>query len=297
MGELIVETSGLTKEFGEVTALRDVSIALSGPSIIGLIGRNASGKTTLLRHIVGLQLPTRGQARTFGVPTRRLGHEQLARIGVVPQLPNFIGWMSVREQLRYLSAFYPRWDLDRQSFLLDLLDLDARSEVGGLSAGNAQKVAIVAALCHHPDLILLDEPVSMLDPIVRDSFLKLLLDLVQEDNATIVISSHVLHDIESTVDWIVCLDAGTLAANAALDDLKDQYAEWRVLARSRDLPARFEGPFVLRHTVVNPRAARLIVRAAEADRLAFQQTHDVDVEVAPLNLQGLFPILVDSRRH
>jgi len=297
MSDVMFEASGLTKEFGAVTALRNVSLAFRGPSIIGLIGRNASGKTTLLRHIVGLQLPTRGQARTLGVATRRLEHEQLARVGVVPDAPSFITWMSVREQLRYLSAFYPRWDMARQASLLDLLDLFVDADIRGLSTGSAQKLAIVAALCHHPDLILLDEPVSNLDPIARDQFLKLLLDIVQEDGATIVISSHVLHDIESTVDWIVCLNDGVVAADAALDDLKDQYAEWRVLARTRDLPDRFADVFVVRQTVINPRGARLVVRAADADLAAFQRAHDVDVDVAPLNLQGLFPILVNNGRH
>jgi ABC-2 type transport system ATP-binding protein len=296
MGEAVFEASGLTREFGDVTALRDVSLSLTGPSIIGLIGRNASGKTTLLRHIVGLQLPTRGDARTLGVATRGLQHGQLARIGVVTQTPTFIWWMSVGRQLRYLSGFYPRWDTDRQSFLLGLLDLDAQSEIRGLSTGSIQKLAIVAALCHHPDLILLDEPVSNLDPIVRDRFLRFLLDLVQEDSATIVISSHVLHDIESAVDWIVCLNDGAIAADAALDDLKDQYAEWRITARTRDLPDRFEEPFVVRQAVRQPRGARLDVRTAGADLPAFQRVHDVDVEVAALNLQGLFPILVGDRR-
>lgn len=297
MGEMIFEASDLTKEFGEVTALRDVSLSLSGPSIIGLIGRNTSGKTTLLRHVVGLQLPTSGQARTLGVATRSLQHDQLARIGVVPQVPTFIGWMSVGQQLRYLSGFYPRWDSVRQSFLLDLLDLAVQSNISGLSAGSAQKLAIVAALCHHPDLILLDEPVSNLDPIVRDRFLKLLLDIVQEDTATVIISSHVLHDIESTVDWIVCLNDGAVAADASLDDLKDRYTEWRVTARTRELPARFAEPCVVQQTAVKLRNARLVVRTAESDLLAFQQTHDVDVEVAPLNLQGLFPVLVGNGRH
>jgi len=296
MGEAVFEASGLTKEFGEVTALRDVSLSLSGPSIIGLIGRNASGKTTLLRHIVGLQLPTRGGARTLGVATRSLQHAQLARIGVVTQTPTFIWWMSVGRQLRYLSGFYPRWDMVRQSFLLDLLDLDVRSQIRGLSTGSVQKLAIVAALCHHPDLILLDEPVSNLDPIVRDRLLKFLLDLVQEDSATIVISSHILHDIESTVDWIVCLNDGAIAADAALDDLKDQYAEWRITARTRDLPHRFEESFVVRQAVTRSRFARVEVRTADADLPAFQRTHDADVDVTALNLQGLFPILVGDGR-
>lgn len=100
------------------------------------------------------------------------------------------------EQLAYLSGFYARWDLARQSRLLDLLDLAPNAGIRGLSAGTVQKLAIVAALCHHPDLILLDEPVSHLDPVVRDRLLTYLLEIVWEDNATVVISSHVLHDVD-----------------------------------------------------------------------------------------------------
>jgi ABC-2 type transport system ATP-binding protein len=297
MSAPVFDASGLGKSFGHIDALRDVSLSLAGPSIIGLLGRNAAGKTTLLRHVVGLQLPTSGTARTFGVPTRLLGHEQLAKIGVVTQTPAFLTWMTIEQQLRYLSAFYPRWDVEREARLLELLELDGTSPIKGLSTGSAQKLAIVAALCHHPTLLLLDEPVSNLDPIVRDRFLKFLLDVVQEDAATIVISSHVLHDVESVVDWIVCLNEGRVVENAALDDLKERYAEWRVAARARDLPAHFDEPCVAHVTAVGRRTATLVVRAAEADLVAFQQRHDADVEVAPLNLQGLFPALVNGRTH
>jgi ABC-2 type transport system ATP-binding protein len=297
MGAPVFDASGLGKSFGHIDALRDVSLSLSGPSIIGLLGRNAAGKTTLLRHIVGLQLPTSGTARTFGVPTRMLGHEQLAKIGVVTQTPAFLTWMNIEQQLRYLSAFYPRWDVEREARLIELLELDGTSPIKGLSTGSAQKLAIVAALCHHPALILLDEPVSNLDPIVRDRFLKFLLDVVQEDAATIVVSSHVLHDVESVVDWIVCLNEGRIVEDAALDDLKERYAEWRVAARTRDLPAHFDEPCVAHVTAAGRRTTTLVVRAAEADLVAFQQRHDADVEVAPLNLHGLFPALVNGRTH
>jgi ABC-2 type transport system ATP-binding protein len=223
MGEVMFEATGLTKQFGDVTALRDVTLSLRGPSIIGLIGRNGSGKTTLLRHVTGLQLPTSGTARTMGVPTNRLDHEQLARIGVVPHDPSFLGWMSVGRQLGYLAGFYPRWDPDRLRDLSALLELRMESTVSDLSAGGLQKLAILAAMCHHPALLLLDEPVSHLDAIIRNRFLKYLARVVEEDNAAIVMSSHVLHDIESIVDWVVCLHDGRIRADAALDTLKDAH--------------------------------------------------------------------------
>lgn len=297
MGEPVFEAAALTKTFGDLSALRDVSLTLSGPSIIGLIGRNGSGKTTLLRHIVGLQLPTSGTAKTLGVSTDALTHAELVRIGVVQQNPSFLGWMSVGQQLDFLAGFYPKWDEGRLRDLADLLELRFEAEIKGLSVGNVQKLAILAALCHHPDLILLDEPVSNLDPIVRERFLKFLMQVIEEDAATIVISSHVLHDIESTVDWVVCLDEGSVTANAALDSLKEEFTEWHVRARTRDLPARFDVPFVVRETAVGPRHAKLVVRCAVADIAAFRHTHDVDVEVVPLNLQGLFPVIAAGRRH
>jgi ABC-2 type transport system ATP-binding protein len=297
MGDAIFEAVELTKEFGTTTALRHVSLTLRGPSIIGLIGRNGSGKTTLLRHIVGLQLPTSGEARTFGVPIRRLGHDQLAGLGVVPQVPSFVGWMSVSEQLEYVSRFYRRWDTARRAALLELLDLSPWAQVSGLSAGSLQKLAIVAALCHHPRFVLLDEPVSNLDPLIREAFLRYVLQLVQEDGATVVMSSHVLHDIESTVDWIVCLHEGAVAADAPLDDLKERYAEWRVTGRGNTLPERFDESFIAQQDDAGPDAARLIVRTDGADPGAFGQRHNADVEVAPINLQGLFPVLVGQGRH
>jgi ABC-2 type transport system ATP-binding protein len=223
MGDAIFEAVELTKEFGTTTALRHVSLTLRGPSIIGLIGRNGSGKTTLLRHIVGLQLPTTGTARTMGADTNHLDNERLARIGSVPQNPAFLGWMTVGEQLGYLAGFYPRWDAERLRELSALLELRMEAPVNGLSAGNLRKLAILAATCPHPTLLLLDEPVSHLDPIIRDRFLKFLMRVVADDGATIVMSSHVLHDVESVVDWVICLHDGEVRADAALDTLKEAH--------------------------------------------------------------------------
>jgi ABC-2 type transport system ATP-binding protein len=143
---------------------------------------------------------------------------------------------------------------------------------------------------------LLDEPVAHLDPIVREQFLAFLFELMQEDQATIVISSHVLYDIESIADWVVCLNRGQVVADAALDDLKEQFVEWRVAPRSGRLPSRFEEPFIVHETLLTPGAARVVVRRSDADLASFQGAHDVDVAVQALNLQGLFPALVEAGR-
>ena len=188
------------------------------------------------------------------------------------------------------------WKNGREQDLLEHVfeRIGMRDNRRGCPPGNLQKLAIIAAVCHDPDLILLDEPVSNLDPIVRDQFLLFLMQVPQDDGATIVISSHVLHDIESVVDWVVCLDGGALAADAALDDLKDRFVGWRLQARSRDLPARFDEPFVRQQTRVSGRAAPLVVRAG-ADQTAFSAVYDADI-VAEAQPPGPVPALLGERR-
>ncbi len=285
-----IETSDLSKRFDDTTALDRVSIAVPERAVVGLVGRNGSGKTTLLRHAIGLQLPTSGSCVTLGKASGELDHDELTRIGVVPQDNRFLDWMTVEQHVRYVASFYPRWDRQREVKLRRDLELEPGARVGTLSAGNVQKLAIVLAMCHHPELLLLDEPMSDLDPIVRGRLLAFLVEILGEDSATVVVSSHVLHDVEQIVDRVICLDRGRVATDAALDDLKELYAEWRVTSR-RPLPARFEESFVLSQEVDGHQAS-LLVRQAPGDLEAFRAGHRVEVATHPLNLERIFPLLV-----
>lgn len=290
--EYPIQTENLTKRFDKVLALDGVSLAIRPQSIVGLLGRNGCGKTTLLDHVVGLYLPTEGAVRTLGVDSAALGHDQLSSIGFVPQEIRLLDWMTVEQQLRYVSSFYPQWDSGRQARLLQDLDLDLDKRVGALSTGNLQKLAIILAVCHHPELLILDEPVSDLDPIVRARLLEFLLEVLREDQATIVVSSHILRDVEKIVDWVVCLDDGRVIADAALDDLKEQYSEWRVSSVGGELPQSFSEPFVLEQQV-RGREGLLRVRADRANSSVFCVTHGVTVETHPLNLEQIFPLLLE----
>jgi len=290
--EYPIQTENLTKRFDKVLALDGVSLAIRPQSIVGLLGRNGCGKTTLLDHVVGLYLPTEGAVQTLGVDSAALGHDQLSSIGFVPQEIRLLDWMAVEQQLRYVSSFYPQWDSGRQARLLQDLDLDLDERVGALSTGNLQKLAIILAVCHHPELLILDEPVSDLDPIVRARLLEFLLEVLREDQATIVVSSHILRDVEKIVDWVVCLDDGRVIADAALDDLKEQYSEWRVSSVGGELPQSFSEPFVLEQQV-RGREGLLRVRADRANLSVFCVTHGVTVETHPLNLEQIFPLLLE----
>lgn len=292
--EYVFQAKALTKRFGDTVALDDVNLRIRSRSIVGLLGRNGSGKTTLFHHLMGLQLPTSGSAQTLGTAADKLGHDELIHIGFVPQEIRLLDWMTVEQHLNYVSCFYPRWDEERRQRLLCELELDSSAVVGALSSGNLQKLALILAVCHHPTLLILDEPVGDLDPIVRGKLLEFLLELLREDEATILISSHVLRDVEKVVDCVVCLDRGRVVTDEELDRLKERYAEWLVSSRSKDLPDRFADGFVLAQEIQG-REARLLVDRSRASLEQFQTRHQVEVISRTLNLEEMFPLLVEEQ--
>lgn len=221
--EPVVEFRALGRRFGRTTALQDVSLSLSSGTVIGLIGRNGSGKTTLLQHVMGLLLPDAGECLTFGTPAARLDAGQLARIGAVWQQARLIEWMPVQRLIDYVAAFHAVWDRELEHSLLSRLDIDTSARVGTLSPGGRQRLQLLLALCHHPELLLLDEPLSDLDPTARAAVLDVLLDVFERDRPTIVISSHLLHDIEPVITHVVCLANGRVSAHEELDALKERH--------------------------------------------------------------------------
>jgi ABC-2 type transport system ATP-binding protein len=283
------------KRFGAEPALQGVSLRLEPGRIVGLVGKNGSGKTTLLRLACGLALPTRGRVSVFGKPSGELDDAELARIGVVHQTSRFLPWMRVRQQIDYVSSFHARWDRQLARRLITELELDEEAKVSALSPGNVQKLALVLAFAPRPELLLLDEPVSALDPLAREALLTLLVELLQEQATTIVVSSHVLRDVERVVDWILCLERGRVVIDAGLDDLRERYQEWRVSSRNGALPARFAEGFVLTQEREAHQAVLVVRDAGDAQR-AFAERHHAEIEVAPLNLERMFPLWTREAR-
>ena len=288
--------SNVTHRFGPQTALRDVSLALPAGRIVGLLGRNGAGKTTLLHIAAGMLLPTAGTCTTLGAASEKLDTPELTRLGLVQQEGRCLEWMTVRQHLDFNASFYPRWDQALERRLVETLEVDPKRKIAQLSTGDRQKVGILLGVCHRPSLLLLDEPMSSLDPIARKRLLDFLLELLRDDGCTVVISSHILNDVEKIVDWVVALDAGRVTENAPFDELQESFAEWAVTSTNGGLPAAFAEPFVLSHQG-DARQALLRVRTAEPAAAArFAVAHHAQVNTRPLNLDEMFPLLIAQRK-
>jgi ABC-2 type transport system ATP-binding protein len=286
----------LTKTYSGQVALNGIDLSVPADHVVGLLGRNGAGKTTLLQIAAGILLPTSGTCRTLGQLSDQLDTPQLFRLGLVPQEGRFIEWMTAAQHLDFTASFYPKWDRDLQRRLVEILEVPLGQKIAHLSTGDRQKVGILLGVCHRPALLLLDEPMSSLDPIARARMLDVLLERLRDDGCTVVISSHILNDVEKIVDWVVALDAGRVTENAPFDELQESFAEWTVTSTNGGLPAAFAEPFVLNHQG-DARQALLRVRTADPEAAArFAAAHHAQIRTRPLNLDEMFPLLIAQRK-
>lgn len=238
----VIETSLLSLHVEAATLLDNINLNIPRGAVVGLVGRNGAGKSTLLRCMVGLAEPSRGEARLLGCPSMDLSDAVRERLGYVAQTPDLFDWMEVFEHLRTIGQAYPRWTEERALQLSVRLGLPIGRRVKNLSVGDQQKLAVVLALAHDPDVLLLDEPVSNLDPMTRAEFMRSLFvdrSLGEEGGVpgserTIIISSHLLTDLERVVSHIAFIRQGRLQLFDAWDAMLEHFR--LVLLPTVDLP-------------------------------------------------------------
>ena len=224
----IVTIENLSKRFGKIQALDGVSMEVNRGHIIGLLGANGCGKSTLLRHMIGLYLADSGGCTTFGCDAAKLGPQQLVRIGYVHQEGQLLDWMTVAQHLRYVQAYYDNWNMELQQEYIEDFEIDLKARVGSLSPGQRQKVAVLLAIGFDPELLILDEPASGLDPLARGQFLDLLLKIIQDASRTILISSHILSDVEKVIDHAIIMKQGRILRDCGFDELREEYVRVRL---------------------------------------------------------------------
>jgi ABC-2 type transport system ATP-binding protein len=221
--ESVIEVAGLTRRFGPKVALDGVRLTVPRGVVFGLVGVNGAGKTTLIKHTLGLLRAREGSVRVFGRDPSADPASVLVRVGYLSEEPDLPGWMRVGELLRYTRAFYPNWDDGFAAELQDSFSLDLTAKVKHLSKGQRARVGLVLALAHRPELLVLDEPSSGLDPLVRRDILAAVIRTVADEGRTVVFSSHLLHEVERVADRVALIDRGRVVFSGALDDIKQTH--------------------------------------------------------------------------
>jgi ABC-2 type transport system ATP-binding protein len=221
--DTVIEIRNLARRFGTNDALSEVNLTVPRGVVFGLVGTNGAGKTTLIRHVMGLLRAQRGSVAVFGLDPVSNPTSVLARIGYLSELNELPEWMRVEELIGFTRTFYPTWDDSYARSLQQMFELDTDSQVRQLSKGQRARVGLLLALACRPQLLVLDEPSSGLDPLVRRDILLAVIETVVQDGRTVLFSSHLLDEMERVADRVAIIEGGRIIQNELLDHLKARY--------------------------------------------------------------------------
>ncbi len=219
----VIEICGVTRQFGTKRALNHISLAVPRGIVFGLVGANGAGKTTLIKHVLGLLKAQSGSVRVFGLDPVKEPVKVLSRIGYLSEEGDLPGWMRVDELMRYMRAFYPTWDEAYAQDLRRQFNLDPAAKVKTLSKGQKARAGLIVALAYRPELLLLDEPSSGLDPIVRRDILGAIVRTIADEGRTVLFSSHLLDEVERISDRVAMLKEGRILFTGELDEIKQTH--------------------------------------------------------------------------
>jgi ABC-2 type transport system ATP-binding protein len=225
----IVETFGLTHEFGKLAALRNVNLTVPEGALYALLGPNGAGKTTLLQILMGMRRPTRGRAAVLGKDVTHLTAGDRSAIGYVAEGQPLPGWMTLQQLEAYLAPLYPHWDRELANELRHRFRLDSRRKLGMLSRGQRMKAALLCALAPRPRLLILDEPFTGMDALVKDELVQGLLESSGSEGWSILVCSHDIGELEMLADWVGFLDDGRLMLSEPMESLRTRLKRVEVM--------------------------------------------------------------------
>ena len=237
-----IESTRVSYSYGDRVALRDVDLEVPEGALYALLGPNGSGKTTLLQILIGLRAAERGVARVLGVDSRTLGRDQRTRLAYVAEGQELPRWMRLEQLEAYLAPLYPTWDRSLAKSLRDRFDLDPKQRIGTLSRGGQMKAALLAALAPRPKLLLMDEPFTGMDALVKDELVRGLLESSGDEGWTVLLSSHDIGELELLADWIGVLDSGRMLLSEPMDLLRQRFKRVDVALAGGGAPAAAELP-------------------------------------------------------
>ena len=294
---MIVESHHVSKRFGRFEAIEDLSLSVPEGSVFALIGANGTGKTTTIRMLMNILRPDRGDITVLGTPSRKLGPKDFEQIGYVSEGQRLPGGLTLAQYFAYLRALYPAWDRDLEKELCEQFELPPSRKIKHLSHGMRMKTLLVGALSFRPKLLVLDEPLSGLDTLVRDEVVHGLLQ--QAADTTILISSHELAEIESFTTHVAFLQNGRLFLQEAIETLQTRFRNVSVtLSAVKELPQPLPDGWFLPE--IEGHRLRFVTSSFESDQQLYQQLVQhfgaVQMETEPMPLRTVANALMQQRK-
>jgi ABC-2 type transport system ATP-binding protein len=292
--ELAIETHGLVRRYGKKRVLNGMDLHVPRGSVYGLLGKNGAGKSTTIRILMGLIRRHGGDVRVAGLDPARDDLGIKRRVGYVAENPDFYGWMRVEEIVRLVATYHDDWDWRLSDRLMKQFSLPPRAKVKTLSKGMAAKLGLLMALSFRPAMLILDEPMTGLDPGARREFIESILRDFQEEGKTIFVSSHLVNEIAGLVDRIGVMRGGRLMLEMPAEELFASVKAIR-LTFEGDVPPDLACAGMLNKRVEG-REAIVTVRDFKADATAaeLRRFSPTDLTVADLTLEDIFIALLPS---
>ncbi len=294
----IIEIQDLRKRFRRVTAVDGLTLIAPEGKVTAFLGPNGAGKTTTIKCLLNLHAPDEGEIKVLGCDSDRLGPPQFQRLGYVSENQELPLWMTVAQFIDYCRPLYPTWDDDFAKRLQRDFELPLEARLKALSRGMRMKCALLSSLAYRPRLVVLDEPFSGLDPLVRDEFIRGLLELTEEEGWSVFISSHDIEEVERLADQVAIIDRGKLRLDESAESLQTRFRRVEVVFENEAaLPA--ETPAHWLHLEAAGKVLRFVDSAYAAEDLAnsvAQLSQARPPEVAPMSLREIFVTLARDYR-
>jgi len=295
----IIEIQNLRKAYRRTLAVDDLSLTVPEGSVTAFLGPNGAGKTTTIKCLLNMLTPDAGTVEVLGLDSRRMGSAVFQQIGYVSENQELPLWMTVQQFLDYCRPMYPNWDPAFAAQLLKQFDLPLATKLKALSRGMKMKAALLSSLAYRPKLVVLDEPFSGLDPLVRDEFIRGMLELTENEGWSVFVSSHDIAEVERLADRVAIIDRGRIQLDEDSDSLRARFRSVEiVLAAGADLPGDLPA------TWLNVETAGRVVRFTDAQfkegplaaAVARSFPGNQRCVVEPMNLREVFVALARTYR-
>lgn len=294
MSKAVIQIEGLEVSYGRTKVLSSVNFEVPAGSIFGFLGVNGAGKTTTIKTLLGLLRAERGTCRILGMDVKKEVMQIRRKVGYMAEDQRMYGWMTVGQIIKWISNFYPEWDRKFSDHLVNVLNLPKAAKVKNLSKGQNSRLALLLALGHRPEVVILDDPTLGLDPIARKDFLRYVIGLLQSNKVTVFFSSHLLYEIEPVADCVAILHDGKIIKSSKTYELRESVRRFVLADTEKVNVKQFSG--LLDVTGNGQRMAITLEDCDESKRAAVKNCGATLVRETALNLDEIFEAYVIGNR-